>query len=240
MNKTLSEAEALVTELKEELAGITEVEIAVCPPAVNLTRVYDLIKESNIKLGAQNMYWEEKGAFTGELSGAMLKEAGVSYVIIGHSERREYFAETDEGVNRKVRAAFNYGLTPIVCVGETLKEREEGKTNDKVRGQVKAALAGLNARQVAELVIAYEPIWAIGTGRSATAGDANQVIGYIRDLVREDFGAAADKMRIQYGGSVKPDNIEELMAEEEIDGALVGGASLKANSFAEIVRGAMK
>lgn len=240
MNKTLSEAEALVTELKEELAGITEVEIAVCPPAVNLTRVYDLIKESNIKLGAQNMYWEEKGAFTGELSGAMLKEAGVSYVIIGHSERREYFAETDEGVNRKVRAAFNYGLTPIVCVGETLKEREEGKTNDKVRGQVKAALAGLNARQVAELVIAYEPIWAIGTGRSATAGDANQVIGYIRDLVREDFGVAADKMRIQYGGSVKPDNIEELMAEEEIDGALVGGASLKANSFAEIVRGAMK
>lgn len=240
MNKTLSEAETLVTELKEELAGITEVEIAVCPPAVNLTRVYDLIKESNIKLGAQNMYWEEKGAFTGELSGAMLKEAGVSYVIIGHSERREYFAETDEGVNRKVRAAFNYGLTPIVCVGETLKEREEGKTNDKVRGQVKAALAGLNAGQVAELVIAYEPIWAIGTGRSATAGDANQVIGYIRDLVREDFGVAADKMRIQYGGSVKPDNIEELMAEEEIDGALVGGASLKANSFAEIVRGAMK
>lgn len=240
MNKTLSEAETLVTELKEELAGITEVEIAVCPPAVNLTRVYDLIKESNIKLGAQNMYWEEKGAFTGELSGAMLKEAGVSYVIIGHSERREYFAETDEGVNRKVRAAFNYGLTPIVCVGETLKEREEGKTNDKVRGQVKAALAGLDTGQVAELVIAYEPIWAIGTGRSATAGDANQVIGYIRDLVREDFGAAADKMRIQYGGSVKPDNIEELMAEEEIDGALVGGASLKANSFAEIVRGAMK
>lgn len=240
MNKTLSEAETLVTELKEELAGITEVEIAICPPAVNLTRVYDLIKESNIKLGAQNMYWEEKGAFTGELSGAMLKEAGVSYVIIGHSERREYFAETDEGVNRKVRAAFNYGLTPIVCVGETLKEREEGKTNDKVRGQVKAALAGLDTGQVAELVIAYEPIWAIGTGRSATAGDANQVIGYIRDLVREDFGAAADKMRIQYGGSVKPDNIEELMAEEEIDGALVGGASLKANSFAEIVRGAMK
>ncbi|MDI3548355.1 MAG: triosephosphate isomerase [Halanaerobiales bacterium] len=240
MNKTLSEAEILVTELKEELAGITEVEIAICPPAVNLTRVYDLIKESNIKLGAQNMYWEEKGAFTGELSGAMLKEAGVSYVIIGHSERREYFAETDEGVNRKVRAAFNYGLTPIVCVGETLKEREEGKTNDKVRGQVKAALAGLDTGQVAELVIAYEPIWAIGTGRSATAGDANQVIGYIRDLVREDFGAAADKMRIQYGGSVKPDNIEELMAEEEIDGALVGGASLKANSFAEIVRGAMK
>lgn len=240
MNKTLSEAETLVTELKEELAGITEVEIAICPPAVNLTRVYDLIKESNIKLGAQNMYWEEKGAFTGELSGAMLKEAGVSYVIIGHSERREYFAETDEGVNRKVRAAFNYGLTPIVCVGETLKEREEGKTNDKVRGQVKAALAGLDTGQVAELVIAYEPIWAIGTGRSATAGDANQVIGYIRDLVREDFGAAADKMRIQYGGSVKPDNIEELMAEEEIDGVLVGGASLKANSFAEIVRGAMK
>jgi triosephosphate isomerase (TIM) len=240
MNTTPVEAEALVTELKERVAGITEVDIAVCPPAINLTRVYEVIRNTNIRLGAQNMYWEKSGAFTGELSGPMLKESGVSCVIIGHSERREYFGETDEGVNLKVKAAYSYGLIPIVCVGETLQEREENKTNDKVKRQVKALLKGLEQQQVESLVIAYEPIWAIGTGRSATADDASQVIGYIRDLVREDYSSAADQMRIQYGGSVKPDNVEELMAKEEIDGGLVGGASLQADSFASIVRGAIR
>lgn len=238
MYKTMSEAEELVKILKDRLAGIDDVEIAVCPPAVNLVPVYNIIADSNIKLGAQNMYWEESGAYTGEISGPMLKEIGATYVIIGHSERREYFQESDEDVNRKVKAAFKYGLKPIICVGETLEEREAGKTMDKVKGQIKAALAGLSKEQIAETVIAYEPIWAIGTGRTATAEDANEVIKVIRDLVREDFAEAADKMRIQYGGSVKPSNIEELMAQPEIDGALVGGASLDAESFVQIVEGA--
>lgn len=239
MNKGLSEAQALVSGLKEMVAGIDSVEIAVCPPAVDLTTVYQIIKDSNIQLGAQNMYWEESGAYTGEVSGPMLKEAGVSYVIIGHSERREYFKETDEEVNNKAKAAFQYGLKPIICVGETLEEREAQKTSDKVRGQVKAGLIGLTSEQVVEVVIAYEPIWAIGTGKTATAEDANEVIKYIRDLIREDFGEAADQVRIQYGGSVKPGNVEELMAQPEIDGALVGGASLDADSFTSIVKGAL-
>lgn len=240
MNKTLKEAQELVAGLKDLAAEISKVEIAVCPPAINLVKVKEILKDTEIKVGAQNMHWEEKGAFTGEISGPMLQELGIDYVIIGHSERRQYFGETDQTVNRKVKAAFKYGLKPIICVGETLKERESGKTNDKVRGQVKSALAGLNNSQVEELVIAYEPIWAIGTGKSATAGDANQVIKYIRDIVRKDYGESADKMRIQYGGSVKPHNIEELMAEEEIDGALVGGASLEARSFYEIIKGAIQ
>ncbi|HLV09665.1 MAG TPA: triose-phosphate isomerase, partial [Halanaerobiales bacterium] len=176
MNKGLSEARDLVKGLKEELAGIKGIDIAVCPPAVDLTAVYGIIKDSNIALGAQNMFWEESGAYTGELSGAMLKEAGVSYVIIGHSERRQYFKESDEDVNKKVKAAFNYGLKPIICVGETLEEREAGKTFDKVKTQVKADLEGLSKEQVQKLVIAYEPIWAIGTGKTATAEDANEVI----------------------------------------------------------------
>ncbi|AZO94148.1 triose-phosphate isomerase [Iocasia frigidifontis] len=239
MNKTASEAVELVVELKDKVAGISDVEIAVCTPAVDLVSVQGVIKDSNIALGAQNMYWEESGAFTGEISGPMLTELGVSYVIIGHSERREYFGETDEDVNRKAKAAFKYGLKPIICVGETLEEREAGKTEDKVSGQIKADLAGLSNEQVAELVIAYEPIWAIGTGKTATSEEANSVIKYIRDLVREGFGDTADKVRIQYGGSVKPHNVEELMAQKEIDGALVGGASLDAESFTSIVKGAL-
>ncbi|MFP4016454.1 MAG: triose-phosphate isomerase [Halanaerobiales bacterium] len=238
MNKTVSEAEALVSALKEKVAGITEVEIAVCPPAVNLVPVKKLTADSNIQLGAQNMYWEESGAFTGELAGPMLKEVGVDYVILGHSERREYFNETDEEVNKKAKAAFKYGLKPIICVGETLEEREAGKTIDKVKAQIKADLADFSDQELEDTVIAYEPIWAIGTGKTATAEDANEVIGKIRDLIREDFADIADKVRIQYGGSVKPNNVEELMAQPEIDGALVGGASLDADSFAQIVAGA--
>jgi triosephosphate isomerase len=240
MNKTAAEAAELVTILKEKLAGIDEVEIAVCPPAVNLVPVYNIISGTNLKLGAQNMYWEESGAYTGEVSGPMLKEVGTTYVILGHSERREYFKESDEDVNKKALAAFKFGLKPIICVGETLEEREAGKTLDKVRGQVKAGLRAFSREEVIETVIAYEPIWAIGTGRNATAEDANEVIKYIRELVREDFGDAADQMRIQYGGSVKPSNIAELMAQPEIDGALVGGASLDADSFVQIVEGARK
>ncbi|MFW5971964.1 MAG: triose-phosphate isomerase [Bacillota bacterium] len=238
MNKTVSEAKELVTALKDKVAGINDVEIAVCPTAVNLYPVNDIIADSNVQLGAQNMYWEESGAYTGELSGPMLKEVGTTYVILGHSERREYFNETDEEVNKKAKAAFNYGLKPIICVGETLEEREAGKTIDKVKGQIKADLEGFTEEQVVETVIAYEPIWAIGTGKTATAEQANDVIKTIRDLVREDYPEAADKVRIQYGGSVKPQNVEELMAQSEIDGALVGGASLDADSFAAIVKGA--
>lgn len=238
MNKTAGEAVELVTLLKEKLLGIDDVEIAVCPPAVNLVPVYNKISDSKILLGAQNMYWAESGAYTGELSGPMLKEVGVSYVILGHSERREYFKESDEEVNKKAVAVFKYGLKPIICVGETLEEREAGKTLDKVRGQVKADLKGFSSEELVEIVIAYEPIWAIGTGKTATSEDANEVIKNIREIVREDFGDAADQMRIQYGGSVKPANIIELMAQPEIDGALVGGASLDADSFTQIVEGA--
>lgn len=238
MNKTLSEAEEFVTALKEKVANIADVEIAVCPTAVNLVSVHNIISDSNIQLGAQNMYWEESGAYTGEIAGPMLKETGVTYVILGHSERREYFKESDEEVNRKAKATFEYGLKPIICVGETLEEREAGETIAKVKGQIKADLAGLNKEQLLETVIAYEPIWAIGTGKTATAEDANDVIKTIRDIVREDFGEVADQIRIQYGGSVKPANVKELMAQSDIDGALVGGASLDPDSFAQIVEGA--
>ncbi|MCG8515388.1 MAG: triose-phosphate isomerase [Halanaerobiales bacterium] len=239
MNKTLEQAEELVQDLIQRLQGIDQVEIAICPPAVNLAGISNLVKDTNLRLGAQNMYWEESGAYTGEISAPMLKTVGVNYVIIGHSERREYFAETDQEVNRKVKAAFKAALRPIVCVGETLAEREQGQTRDKVREQVKAGLAGLTPEQLVELVIAYEPIWAIGTGKTASAEEANQVIAYIRRIVRSGFGASADLMRIQYGGSVKPDNIVELMTQPEIDGALVGGASLDPDSFTSIVRGAL-
>lgn len=235
MNKTVSESKELVTGLKEKVVNVDDVEIAVCPPAIDLVSVQEIIKDSNIKLGSQNVHWEESGAFTGELSGTMLKEIGLSYAIIGHSERRQYFGETDLTVNRRARATFEYGLKPIICVGETLVERENGETEAKVRLQVKAALNGFDEEQVKESVIAYEPIWAIGTGKSADAIEAQRVIKYIRDVIREDYPQAAEAIRIQYGGSVKPYNIEEFISKEDIDGALVGGASLEAESFAQIV-----
>ena len=183
------------------------------------------------------MHWEEQGAFTGEVSPVMLKEAGCKYVIIGHSERREYFAETDEGVNKKVKSAFAHGLLPIVCVGEKLAEREQGTTELVVKSQVEKSLAGLEESQVSKLVVAYEPVWAIGTGKTASAEDAQQVIGYIREIIAGMYGSVlAEKVRIQYGGSVKPDNIAGLMKQKDIDGALVGGASLEAKSFSALVK----
>jgi triosephosphate isomerase len=199
----------------------------------------EAVKGTTLKIGAQNMHWEDSGAYTGEVSGAMLKDLGVQYVIIGHSERRAYFAETDATVNKKVHSAFRHGLVPIVCVGESLEQREAGQTKDVCRVQTEAALDGLTAEQAARVVIAYEPIWAIGTGKTSTAEDANEVIGYIRERIAAKFGAdAAARTRIQYGGSVKPNNIRDFMQQPEIDGALVGGASLEPESYIRLVEGA--
>lgn len=235
MHKTPSEAVQLVEELKP-LVKDTDVEVVVCPPFVCLYAVKQALEGSNIELGAQNMHWENQGAYTGEVSPVMLKELGVEYVIIGHSERREYFAETDETVNKKVHAAFAHGLTPIVCVGETLEQRDQGITKDVVDRQTRAALKGLDAADAEKIVIAYEPIWAIGTGRTASAEDANEVIGYIREIIAELFGeSVANKVRIQYGGSMKASNAKELMSMPEIDGGLIGSASLKAEEFSKIV-----
>ena len=240
MNKTISEAEELVRSLKKMVSDVKSVEIGVCPPDIDLLVVMKTAEGSNIKVGAQNMHWEESGAYTGDLSPLMLNELGVEYIIIGHSERREYYNEGDEEVNKKVKAAFQHDLKPIICVGETLKERKADQTKEKVKKQIKAALNGLSRKEVQNTVIAYEPIWAIGTGESASAKQANQVISYIRDVVSELFSEAADDMRIQYGGSVKPHNIAYFMAESDIDGALVGGASLAAESFAQIIKKAAR
>ncbi len=235
MNKTPSEAAQLVRELLPLVAD-AKAEVVVCPPFICLDAVKKVIAGSNIKLGAQNLHFEKSGAFTGEVSADMLAELGVTYVIIGHSERRQYFCETDATVNKKIRAALEAGLKPILCVGETLSQRESGVTAEFVGMQTKLALLGLTAEQVAGLVIAYEPIWAIGTGKTATAQDANATIKVIRDTVRSLYGAAADEMRIQYGGSMKPKNAAELMAQEEIDGGLIGGASLTAEDFSKVVK----
>ncbi|HHT65578.1 MAG TPA: triose-phosphate isomerase [Clostridiales bacterium] len=235
MNKTPEEAAAMI----KELAGLvkdTDTEVVICAPFTSLQAVKRAADGTNIKTGAQNMHWEENGAFTGEVSPIMLNALGIEYVIIGHSERREYFAETDETVNKKVHSAFAHGLIPIVCVGETLEQREEGITRALVEDQTRKALEGLSVDHVKACVIAYEPIWAIGTGKTATSEDANEVIGYIRKTVAKLFGnEAAEAIRIQYGGSMKPENAAELMAMPEIDGGLVGGASLKAQDFARIV-----
>ena len=237
MNKTIAEAVALVEAIAPRLAAIAGVEKVVCPPFTALSAVKEALGDAEIGLGAQNMYWEEKGAFTGEVSPVMLAEL-CQYVILGHSERRQYFGETDDGVNRKIVAAFAHGLTPIVCVGESLAQREAGQTDEWVADQVQAALMGLPADQVRRLIIAYEPIWAIGTGVPATAEDANAVIaGTIRGALAEMYGdEVAQAVRVQYGGSVKPSNVAEFMARPDIDGALVGGASLRADDFVEIVR----
>ena len=237
MNKTIAEAAALVKEMTPKLTAIPGVETVVCPPFTALSKVKEAIGEAEIGLGAQNMYWEEKGAFTGEVSPGMLAEL-CQYVILGHSERRQYFGETDDGVNRKIVTAFAHGLTPIVCVGETLEQREAGQTEEWVTDQVQAALMGLPAGQVRQLIIAYEPIWAIGTGIPSTAEDAKVVIaGTVRRALAEMYGQkVAQAVRVQYGGSIKPSNIVDFMALPEIDGALVGGASLKADDFVEIVR----
>lgn len=236
MHKTPSQTVSLINELKP-LVKDAQVEVVVCPPFVCLPAAKEALSGSNIKLGAQNMHWEEQGAFTGEVAPGMLKELDVEYVIIGHSERRQYFGETDEMVNKKVLSAVAHNLIPIICVGETLEQREQGITEEVVDKQTRAALQGLNADVAHRVVIAYEPIWAIGTGKTASSNDANEVIGYIRKVVGEVLGSqAAQQMRILYGGSVKPENAAELMGMPEIDGALVGGASLKAQDFAKIVK----
>jgi len=224
-------------------ADVGEVDVSVHPPFTDLRSVQTVLEADKIPLalGAQNCHWEEKGAFTGEVAASMLAKLNVSYVIVGHSERRELFGETDEDVNRKVKAVLAAGMTPIMCCGETLEEREAGSTDEKVVGQVKTGLAGLKGDVVAGLVVAYEPIWAIGTGRTASAEDAQAVCGLIRRTIGDAFGAdAAAAVRIQYGGSVKADNAAELMAQADIDGALVGGASLEAESFAAIVQYRLK
>jgi len=236
MHKTLSEAKSFVKEVKTLVPSAEKVDAVVCSPALFLGQLVDEVKGTELKIGAQNMHFEEQGAFTGEVSPVALKDLGVQYVIIGHSERREMFNETDESVNRKVMAAFKHGLTPIVCVGESLEEREAGQTNALVGEQVKKALQGLDEAQVKQVVIAYEPIWAIGTGKSSSAEDANEVCAHIRQVVADVFSnEAANSIRIQYGGSVKPANIKEYMAQPDIDGALVGGASLEAQSFLQLL-----
>lgn len=237
MNKAPVETVALIKGLIPLVADVDNVDIVVCPPFIDLAAAKEALAGSNIKLGAQNMHFEESGAYTGEISPGMLLALGVEYVILGHSERRQYFGETDEGVNKKVKAALKSCIKPIVCVGETLEERESGITAEVVCKQTKLALLGLTAEEAAGIVIAYEPIWAIGTGKTATAEDANETIGAIRDAVKQVYGGSTAKaVRIQYGGSMKPSNASELMAKSEIDGGLIGGAALKAEDFAGIVK----
>ncbi|MGC8740535.1 MAG: triose-phosphate isomerase [Candidatus Sumerlaeaceae bacterium] len=237
MHKTRREAADLANALAAQLGTYEAVEVVLCPPYTALETVAAAIRGTRISLGAQNCHWADSGAFTGEVSAPMLVDVGCKYVIIGHSERRQYFAETDESINKKAQAAYKHGLTPIICVGETLEERQAGRTEQVVTTQIKGCLNGLPAEKVAQSVIAYEPVWAIGTGQTATKEQAQQVHALIRGLVAKMFSPeVAGEIRIQYGGSVKPQNIRELMAQPDIDGALVGGASLEADSFASIVR----
>ncbi|HEY7286560.1 MAG TPA: triose-phosphate isomerase [Vicinamibacterales bacterium] len=238
MFKTVQEAVFFVKELKSAVRDVKGVEVVVGPPFTALHAVAEALRNSNVGVAAQDLYWEKEGAFTGEISPAMVKEAGAEYAIIGHSERRRLFGETDAIVNRKVAAALAADLTPIMCIGETLEEREAGEMLNVLDRQVKDGLDRLTAEQIADLVIAYEPVWAIGTGRTATAAQAGEAHAHIRKRLRQWFGAdAADRCHVIYGGSVKPDNIRELMAEPDVDGALVGGASLEIRSFAAIVTG---
>ncbi|MBO8165467.1 MAG: triose-phosphate isomerase [Brevibacillus sp.] len=238
MHKTIAEAADFAAQLPAEDPA-PGVEKVICAPFTALAFLAEKLRDTPYRLGAQNMHHEEQGAYTGEISPLMLKELGVQYVIIGHSERRQYFNETDDAVNRKVKAALAHGLKPIVCVGESLAEREEGRTEEIVRRQTEAVLEGITETEAKEIVIAYEPVWAIGTGRSSTAEDANQTIGQIRRVIAGKVGeTAAQSIRIQYGGSVKPDNIASFMAYPDIDGALVGGASLTADSYLSLVQGA--
>jgi triosephosphate isomerase (TIM) len=237
MNKTVTEALALVDDLKNGLANIKEVDIVVCPPFTALCEVAKAIRGSNIRLGAQDMSEHNPGAYTGEIAAEMLKELSVRYVILGHSERRQYHKESDELISKKARAAHAASLQPIICVGETLAERETGQMEKVLETQVRGSLAGLSKEQIVETIIAYEPVWAIGTGKTATTAQAQEAHGFIRGLLVKLFDeATAQRVRIQYGGSVKPSNARELMSQPDVDGALVGGASLEARSFAEIIK----
>jgi triosephosphate isomerase len=236
MYKTVTEAVVFAKELRLAVKDIADVEIVIGPPFTAVHAVAEALRSSNIGVAAQDMYWEREGAFTGEVSAPMIKEAGAEYVIIGHSERRRIFGETDAFVNRKLVAAYAAGLCPIVCVGETLEERERNETTRILDHQLKFGLDGMTAEQIGELVIAYEPVWAIGTGKTATAAQAQEAHHHIRGRLRQWFGAdAAEKCHVIYGGSVKPDNIAELMREPDVDGGLVGGASLDVRSFTDIV-----
>ena len=234
MHKTIAEALEFVNEVKDRVNN-DKVEAVICAPFTLLKDLKQATKGTNIKIGAQNMHFEEKGAFTGEISPLMLKELDMDYVVIGHSERRQYFNETDETVNKKVLKALEVGIDPILCVGETLEEREAGNTKDVCKVQVEKALENVSKEDLAKVVIAYEPVWAIGTGKTATSEDANDVIAYIREVVANLYGESANEVRIQYGGSVKPSNVAEIMNQSDIDGALVGGASLEANDYVELV-----
>jgi triosephosphate isomerase len=237
MNKTVGEALDLVRGLKAATSGVKDVEVAVAPPFTALYAVHKELEGSPIRLAAQNLYWEEKGAFTGEVSPLMLKEVGCDYVIIGHSERRQFFGETDEIVNRRIKAALAQGLKVIFCIGETLREREEGKTFSVIESQVEGGLKGLDDKKMKNMAIAYEPVWAIGTGKTATPEQAEEVHRFIREKLEKLYSReVSEEIRIQYGGSVTPENIKGLMNQPNIDGALVGGASLKAETFSKIVR----
>ncbi len=236
MNMNPEQTAEFVKAVKDKLPKATEVESVIAAPAVDLPALLENAKGSELKVAAENCYFEDEGAFTGETSPKVLKEMGVDYVIIGHSERRDYFHETDEDINKKAHAIFNNGMTPIVCCGESLETREAGKAEEWVEAQVKAALKDLTAEQVSNLVIAYEPIWAIGTGKTATSDQAEEICSVVRKTVADLYDQdVADKVRIQYGGSVKPANVKELMAKPNIDGGLVGGASLVPESYLELV-----
>lgn len=238
MNKTISEGEDFIDAL-QNLPDRNEVESAICAPFIHLPSLVSKAQNLEIGIGAENAHYEESGAFTGEVSVKMLKDLGVDYIIVGHSERREMFNETDETVNKKAHSILDSGIVPIICVGESDEERESGAAESKVESQVEKALAGLSKDEVKKSVIAYEPIWAIGTGKSATKEDANEMCGVVRKKVEALYDeATSEAIRIQYGGSVKPANIKEYMSEEHIDGALVGGASLEADSFIELLEGA--
>lgn len=240
LNNTISEAVALTTELKGLVTNCTGVEIIVAPTFTALHAVSDVLKGSNIRLAAQDVYWEDSGAFTGEVSAPMLKDAGCDYVIIGHSERRQYFGETNESVNQKVKAALSHDLKPIICVGEQLEDREAGRTEKVIEDHITGGIADLSDAELLSSVVAYEPVWAIGTGKTATPAQAQEVHSLIRKLLTDAYSdEVASQIRIQYGGSVKPENAAELMAQPDVDGALVGGASLQAESFAEIVKSAL-
>ena len=237
MNKTVDEAVELVKQLKTLISDVGGVEVIVAPPFTALSAVQKELKDSLIHLAAQNLFWEEKGAFTGEVSPSMIREVGCEFVIIGHSERRQLFGETDESVNRRIKAALGQGLKPIFCIGETLKEREDGKTFSVIGSQIEGGLKDIGEKEVLTITIAYEPVWAIGTGRTATPQQAQEVHRFIRETLGRLYSKdLADKIRIQYGGSVTPENVKGLMDQQDIDGALVGGASLKAETFSRIVR----
>jgi triosephosphate isomerase len=240
MNKTVAEAVAFVAAIKPDLTGFKSVDVVVCPPFTALKPVSDLLTDTHVDLGAQNMCWEKSGAFTGEISAEMLRELYCHYVILGHSERRQFFSETDEMVNRKARAALAANLHPIVCVGETLQQREAGAMQKVVTTQVRGSLAGIPAHDMLNVVVAYEPVWAIGTGKTATPGQAQEVHALIRATLAELLDeSVAQSVRIQYGGSIKASNARELFRLPDVDGGLVGGASLEANSFIEIVKAAV-